>query len=383
MATWNEPKSNYIASDEVKPSIFNVLAENEKYLKETQNTKITSAQVKDAVMPNTEASTRVNLAASEVLSTSLGKVKKWFTDLKALAFLTTVGNAQITDVAAGKVTGLHAVATSGSYGSLINLPTLGTLAAKNSITESDISGTISGSKINGAVTNATQATNATLATKANKLAQADTRSINDLPSVYMSSGAGQVLEFKSNATIGISVADIYSQVWTIIPWADSSGGLPVQIAHNSKGMFKRYGTTSSVWSAWVKLIEESQLAVAGGIATLDSNGMLLVSQKPAYSKSDIGLGSVDNVKQYSASNIPPYPVTSVAGKTGAVALTKSDVGLSNLDNVKQYSASNPPPYPVTSADFTALLNRVITLENFKTNITTAGTGYRIYGAVAN
>ena len=42
------------------------------------------------------------------------------------------------------------------------------------------------------------------------------------------------------------------------------------------------------------------------------------------------------------------PVTSVAGKTGAVSLAKGDVGLGNVDNVKQYSASNPPPYPVTS-----------------------------------
>lgn len=37
-------------------------------------------------------------------------------------------------------------------------------------------------------------------------------------------------------------------------------------------------------------------------------------------KSDIGLGNVDNVKQYSASNPPPYPVTSVNGNTGAITV---------------------------------------------------------------
>lgn len=42
--------------------------------------------------------------------------------------------------------------------------------------------------------------------------------------------------------------------------------------------------------------------------------------KPSYSKSEVGLGNVDNVRQYSASNPPPYPVTSVNGKTGAVSL---------------------------------------------------------------
>ena len=89
---------------------------------------------------------------------------------------------------------------------------------------------------------------------------------------------------------------------------------------------------------------------------------------------------------YSASNPPPYPVTSVNGNTGAVTVsvpsassstpadlgtasagssndyaradhvhnkpsyTKSDVGLGNVDNVQQYSATNPPPYPVTSVN---------------------------------
>ena len=44
------------------------------------------------------------------------------------------------------------------------------------------------------------------------------------------------------------------------------------------------------------------------------------------------------------------PVQSVSGRTGAVVLGKSDVGLGNVDNVQQYSASNPPPYPVTSVN---------------------------------
>ena len=46
----------------------------------------------------------------------------------------------------------------------------------------------------------------------------------------------------------------------------------------------------------------------------------------AVTKSQVGLGNVDNVKQYSASNPPPYPVTSVNEKTGAVNLSATDVG---------------------------------------------------------
>ena len=40
----------------------------------------------------------------------------------------------------------------------------------------------------------------------------------------------------------------------------------------------------------------------------------------SVTKSDVGLGNVDNVKQYSTSNPPPYPVTSVNGQTGDVEI---------------------------------------------------------------
>lgn len=88
-------------------------------------------------------------------------------------------------------------------------------------------------------------------------------------------------------------------------------------------------------------------------------------------KSDVGLGNVDNVKQYSASNPPPYPVMKVAGKTGAVTLDKGDVGLGNVDNVKQYSASNPPPYPVASVNGST---GAVTVKTTKTRTATFAAG---------
>ena len=42
--------------------------------------------------------------------------------------------------------------------------------------------------------------------------------------------------------------------------------------------------------------------------------------KSSVTKSEVGLGNVDNVKQYSTSNPPPYPVTSVNGQTGDVTV---------------------------------------------------------------
>ena len=52
-----------------------------------------------------------------------------------------------------------------------------------------------------------------------------------------------------------------------------------------------------------------------------SNDYNDLNNKPGQvSKENIGLGNVDNVKQYSISNPPPYPVKSVNGRTGVVAV---------------------------------------------------------------
>ena len=59
------------------------------------------------------------------------------------------------------------------------------------------------------------------------------------------------------------------------------------------------------------------------------------SAKPSYTKNEVGLGNVDNVKQYSASNPPPYPITSVNGKTGAVTVDVP-TNVSQLTNDKGY-----------------------------------------------
>ena len=100
----------------------------------------------------------------------------------------------------------------------------------------------------------------------------------------------------------------------------------------------------------------------GGIIGVSSvNGR---SGNVTLTSEDVGLGNLDNERQYSASNPPPYPVASVNGKTGAVSLTaddvgarpsdwtpsKSNIGLGLVENERQYSAANPPPYPVTAVN---------------------------------
>ena len=74
--------------------------------------------------------------------------------------------------------------------------------------------------------------------------------------------------------------------------------------------------------------EESHGDLRQALKELDDSipGWAREETKPGYSKSEVGLGNVDNEKQYSVSNPPPYPVSSVNGQTGAVQLGASDVG---------------------------------------------------------
>ena len=66
-------------------------------------------------------------------------------------------------------------------------------------------------------------------------------------------------------------------------------------------------------------------------------------------KSDIGLGNVDNVKQYSASNPPPYPVKSVNGHTGAVTIREVPA-VTTTDNGKFLRVVNGAWAAVAIAD---------------------------------
>lgn len=78
-------------------------------------------------------------------------------------------------------------------------------------------------------------------------------------------------------------------------------------------------TNGYVTGTWLKTTANVALSTAPSQIAVLSGGWIY-SRTPEQIKSDIGLGNVDNVKQYSASNQPPYPVTSVNGQTGAVTV---------------------------------------------------------------
>lgn len=236
------------------------------------------------------------------------------------------------------------------------------------------------------------------ATQATRFYANDTRNDNQPPSWYQNSDNSKIsmCEFKSVSAIGADSILTDSRglciLYTIIPWGDSSGGTPIQVAVQSdtaSGIAKmamRSALNNDSWGAWKKVATVNDIpvtSVAGktGAVTLSKSDVGLSNvdntadaAKPvstaqataiadakaagtsaqssisshtanksnphAVTKAQVGLGNVDDVKQYSASNPPPYPVTSVAGRTGAVTLSKSDVGLPNVPNTDATNASN-------------------------------------------
>lgn len=75
------------------------------------------------------------------------------------------------------------------------------------------------------------------------------------------------------------------------------------------------GVTSNVQT---QLNGKQPKITVNGIIQGDGAGNLSAAE---LNPASVGLGNVDNVKQYSASNPPPYPVTSVNGHTGAVTIS--------------------------------------------------------------
>lgn len=118
------------------------------------------------------------------------------------------------------------------------------------------------------------------------------------------------------------------------------------LEYSTKSSFPATGETGKIYvdtganktyrwggSAYVEISASLALGITSSTAYRGDRGNTAYAHSQTTSgnphgvtKSEVGLGNVDNVKQYSASNPPPYPVTKVNNKTGAVALSASDVG---------------------------------------------------------
>ena len=150
-----------------------------------------------------------------------------------------------------------------------------------------------------------------LTTRLDALANSDDDTLDQMAEVvaYIKDNRELIEQITTNK---VSVSDIVNNLTTNVsnkPLSAAQGvalkalidaiTVPTKVSEltNDAGYLKSYTETDPTVPSWAK-----------------------ASSKPSYTKSEVGLANVDNVKQYSASNPPPYPVTSVNGKTGAVTV---------------------------------------------------------------
>lgn len=142
--------------------------------------------------------------------------------------------------------------------------------------------------------------------------------------------------------------DILSQSWILEESAIDKSSAQLNNAYNRY----KYVATTSQWVFEYTLNNSSFTAAqwaainsgitSGKIELIDSllSGLRTdlnshinnISNPHNVTKSQIGLNLVENERQYSANNPPPYPVTSVNTKTGVVVLDADDIDDSETNN---------------------------------------------------
>lgn len=148
------------------------------------------------------------------------------------------------------------------------------------------------------------------------------------------------------------VKSVNSKTGDVVLTATDVGALPTNggtLTGNLTVGSANIQTNGYVVGTWLQGTATNHLTnAATKIAVQDGSGWVY-HRTAEEIKSDIGLSNVDNVKQYSASNPPPYPVLSVNGKTGRVNLVASDIGAVSTNNITQTLGTSTTKVPSEKA----------------------------------
>lgn len=106
-----------------------------------------------------------------------------------------------------------------------------------------------------------------------------------------------------------------------------------------------------IWNPTTRKYEESTVDLPEGTLPEVSDttkGWYLTNdgERVYWAKVNGGGGGQSDITAIQVNGVDQPIVDTIAQLT----ITKATVGLNNVDNVRQYSANNPPPYPVTSVD---------------------------------
>lgn len=175
-----------------------------------------------------------------------------------------------------------------------------------------------------------------------KLESAPVTSVNTKTGAVVlgASDVGAVSIADVTQTLGSSTTKVPSEKAVADALSGAGAGDMLKATYDPTGSVEIAGGIPDYVAGQLPTVNDATLTIqknGAAVGTFTANASVNKSINITMAKSDVGLGNVDNVKQYSANNPPPYPVTSVNGETGAVNLAIPTIP----DNLVKYNALSP------------------------------------------
>lgn len=158
-----------------------------------------------------------------------------------------------------------------------------------------------------------------------KLESAPVTSVNTKTGavVLSASDVGAVSTSDVTQTLGTSTTKVPSEKAVADALSGAGAGDMLKATYDPTGAVETAGGIPDYVEGQLPTVNDATLTIqknGATVGTFTANASANKAINITMAKGDVGLSNVDNVKQYSASNPPPYPVTSVNGKTGDVTI---------------------------------------------------------------
>lgn len=279
-----------------------------------------SGDATETVVDFTERTDRTNIVSGERLTTMTSKIAKWFTDLKSLAFKDKVDKTDLSDDVQASLNKADSALQSYSETDP-TVPAWAKAETKPTYTAAEVGADASGSS--------EQALNAAKTYTDTKIAAIPTPDVSGQIGEHNTSTSAHndIRELITGLTSRLNaLADsddtTLDQLSEIVAYIKSNRSLIEEVTSNKVNV-------ADIIDNLTTNVANKPLSAAQGVALkalIDAiPDWAKADTKPTYTKSEVGLNNVDNVKQYSADNPPPYPVTSVNGKTGDVTVSALEI----------------------------------------------------------
>lgn len=159
-----------------------------------------------------------------------------------------------------------------------------------------------------------------------KLESAPVTSVNTKTGavVLTATDVGAVAASDVTQTLGTSTTKVPSEKAVADALSGAGAGDMLKATYDPTGSVETAGGIPDYVAGQLPTVNDATLTIqknGTAVGTFTANASANKSINITMAKGDVGLSNVDNVKQYSADNPPPYPVTSVNGKTGAVTVS--------------------------------------------------------------